>query len=39
VVFASLAADDLSPAEHDEIFATLLAPNLTLIKTLTSGGL
>ena len=39
LVFTSLASDDLTQAEHDDIFATLLAPNQTLIKTLTSGGL
>jgi len=39
VVFHNLASMDLSPAERDEIFATLMAPNLTLIQTLTSGGL
>ncbi len=39
VVFNSLASEDLSQAEHDEIFATLMAPNLSLIQTLTSGGL
>ncbi len=39
VVFTSLASEDLSQAGHDEIFATLLTPNLTLIQTLTSGGL
>lgn len=37
VVFTSLVSDDLSQAEHDQIFATLMAPNLTLIKTLTGG--
>jgi hypothetical protein len=39
VVFSGLASEDLSQREHDEIFATLMTPNLTLIKTLTSGGL
>lgn len=39
LVFSGLASDDLSQAEHDEIFATLMAPNLSLIQTLTSGGL
>ena len=39
VVFHSLASVDLSQAERDDIFATLMAPNLTLIQTLTSGGL
>ncbi len=39
VVFNSLASVDLTPAERDEIFATLMAPNLTLIQTLKSGGL
>ena len=39
VVFNSLASVDLTPAERDEIFATLMTPNLTLIQTLQSGGL
>ena len=39
VVFDSLSSNDITAAERDEIFATLMAPNLTLIQTLTTGAL
>jgi hypothetical protein len=40
VVFHGLAATDRSQQERDEIFATLMGPNLSLIQTLlASGGL
>jgi hypothetical protein len=39
VVFHGPGSSDESRAERDEIFATLLGPNTTLIETLISGGL
>ena len=39
VVFSGLASADRSREERDEIFATLIGPNLKLIETLSSGGL
>jgi hypothetical protein len=39
VVFEAPATADLPTSEHDEIFTTLMTPNISLIKTLTSGGL
>lgn len=39
VVFHGQASSASSREERDEIFATLLGPNIRLIETLTSGGL
>ena len=39
VVFDGLASNDRSREERDEMFATLIGPNLKLIELLTSGGL
>lgn len=39
VVFESAAGADRPVSERDEIFTTLMTPNISLIKTLTSGGL
>lgn len=39
VVFQSQGSADRSRAERDEIFATLIGPNIHLIETLTSGVL
>jgi hypothetical protein len=39
VVFDSDASAEASPERLDEIFATLIGPNLNLIETLTSGAL
>lgn len=39
VVFQSQGSADRSRAERDEIFATLMGPNIHLIETLTSGVL
>jgi hypothetical protein len=39
VVFHGLASADRSRDERDEIFASLIGPNLKVIETLTSGAL
>lgn len=39
VVFHGQASAERSREERDEIFATLMGPNIQLIETLTSGGL
>jgi hypothetical protein len=39
VVFQSDASAQLSREERDEIFATLMGPNIQLVETLTSGAL
>ena len=39
VVFQGLSAADLSRAERDDIFRTLIEPTIPVIKTLSSGGL
>lgn len=39
VVFQGLSSTDLSRAERDEIFRTLIEPTIPVIKTLSSGGL
>jgi hypothetical protein len=39
VVFEAAAGADRPGSERDEIFTTLMTPNISLIKTLTSGGL
>jgi hypothetical protein len=39
VVFHAQASAEPSREQRDEVFATLMAPNISLIQTLTSGGL
>jgi hypothetical protein len=39
VVFQGLSSTDLSRAERDDIFRTLIEPTIPVIKTLSSGGL
>jgi hypothetical protein len=39
VVFQSEGSAERSREERDEIFATLMGPNIQLIETLTSGVL
>lgn len=39
VVFQGLSSTDLSRAERDDIFQTLIEPTIPVIKTLSSGGL
>jgi hypothetical protein len=39
VVFHGLASADRSRDERDEMFATLIGPNLKLIETLKAGAL